>query len=523
MRGDERDPGLHRKLVWLTLFRTITITVLLGGTVAVSWGARAQEYRAFAPLYVLAVVAYLACIVLAMALRSRVGVVLTAYAQIALDVGVAGGLVALTGRSESVFVFLFSLASVNGAILLFRRGALVAATLSTAVYLLLVVGEGKRPDLVTVFVHLGAFIAISVLAAYLAEQLRDTGERLAASESDLATITALHESIVQSMNGGLLTIDPSGSVTFLNRAGEQMTGVPLRRARARSLGDVFPMFRENVARDEIDYTNVRGETLRLGYSSFALADRSGASLGTAVIFQDLTQLRTMEEAVKRSERFADLGRVAAGLAHELRNPLASLSGSIELLRGQVPEGERRLLDIALRETARLNDLVTGFLEFARPPPPRREPADLADLLGETLDVFTNDPAAAGVRLERALRTAPVECDPGQIRQVAWNLLRNAAQAVAPAGGRVRVTCATEQGGATFEIADDGPGIAEEELARLFLPFHSTKPGGSGLGLAIVQRIVDAHGGHVSVQSAPGEGARFQVHLRAACPDAPAAG
>lgn len=518
----ERDPGLHRKLIWLTVFRTVTLTVLLGGTVAVSWDARAEEYAAFAPLYVLVIVAYVASIAFAMALRSRVGVAFTAYAQIALDVGVAAGLVALTGRSESVFVFLFSLAAVNGAILLYRRGALFAAALSIAVYLPLVFWGGQRPLLARVVVHLGAFVAIAVLAAYLAMQLRDAGERLAASESDLANITALHESIVQSMNGGLLTVDPRGAVTFLNRAGEQMAGVTLRGVRGHPIRDVFPMFRENVARDELDYVNARGELLRLGYSSFALSDRTGASMGTAVIFQDLTQLRSMEEAVQRSERLADLGRVAAGLAHELRNPLASLSGSIELLRDQVPEGERRLLDIALREAARLNDLVTEFLAFARPPPLRRVRTDLAELLAETLDVFRHDPGAAGVRLERTLRATPVECDAGQIRQVAWNLLRNAAQAVAPAGGKVKVTCAPEADGAYFAVIDDGPGIPPGDLARMFLPFHTTKPSGSGLGLAIVQRIVDAHGGQVSVRSAPGEGARFEVHLRAECPE-PAAG
>jgi two-component system sensor histidine kinase PilS (NtrC family) len=523
MRTQERDPGLYRKLVWLTLFRTVMITVLLGGTVMVSWGARADEYQAYAPLYVLVVVAYVACIGLATALRSRVGLVPTAYAQIAFDVGVAAGLVALTGRSESVFLFLFSLAAVNGAILLYRAGALFGAALSTAVYLLLVGTGSEQPSLVRVFVHVGAFAATSVLAAYLAGQLRDTGERLAASESDLANITALHESIVQSMTGGLLTIDPRGQVSFLNRAGEQMTGVTLDRARGRPVGEVFPMFRDNVARDEIELTNADGELLRLGYSSFPLSGRAGGSIGTAVIFQDLTQLRAMEETVQRSERLADLGRVAAGLAHELRNPLASLSGSIELLRDQVPEGERRLLDIALREAARLNELVTEFLRFARPPPLRRERTDLADLLGETLDVFANDPDAACVRLERTLRHAPVECDPGQIRQVAWNLLRNAAQAVGPAGGSVRVSCVQDPDGATFAVADDGPGIADEELARLFLPFHTTKATGSGLGLAIVQRIVDAHGGRVSVRSPAGGGARFEVHLRAACPEPASAG
>jgi two-component system sensor histidine kinase PilS (NtrC family) len=507
-----RDLGLHRKLVWLTLFRIITVTVLLGGTLMVSWNARVDAYRELAPLYVVIVASYVVSIVFAVALRQRIGLVPIAYGQVVLDVAVAAGVVALTGRSESVFVFLFSLAVVNGAILLFRPGAIVAAVLSISAYLGVALWGGSLVWVPTLFAHAGAFVATAVLATYLAQLLQVTGERLAARESDLATITALHEAIVQSMTGGLLTLDHKGRVTFLNRAGEQVMGRSMEQVVGRQARDEFPMFGERVARDEIDFTSLKGTRLRLGYSSFPLQDRAGRMMGTAVIFQDLTQLRAMEEAMERSQRLADLGRVAAGLAHELRNPLASLSGSIELLRDQAGEDERRLLGIALREAERLDDLVTDFLRFARPPPIRRERVDLAALLAETLEVFARDPAAAGVQIERELRVSEADCDPGQIRQVAWNLLLNAAQALA-GRGTVRVRCApVEDGDVRFEVEDDGPGIADADQPRIFLPFHTTKSGGTGLGLATVQRIVDAHAGSVTVRSHPGEGTRFTVRL-----------
>jgi two-component system sensor histidine kinase PilS (NtrC family) len=516
MPGAPRDPGLYRKLVWLTLFRMVIITVLLGGTAVVTWQRGLEELQANAPLFTLILVAYLASAGFAMALRGRSALVPIAYGQVALDVGVVAGLVLRTGRSESVFVFLFSLASVSGAILLFRRGALSATALSVAAYLAVALSGSERVALATVLVHTCAFVATAVLATYLAEQLRDTGERLAARESDLANITALHEAIVQSMNGGLLTLDPGGRITFLNRGGELMTGMELGHLRGRAAQEAFPMFGERVARDEIDFVNARGERLRLGYSSFPLAGRGGTVLGTAVIFQDLTQLRAMQEAVESAQRLADLGRLAAGLAHELRNPLASLSASIELLREPAGQEERRLIDIALRETERLNALVTDFLRFARPPPVRRARVELGAVLAETLDAFTCDPVAAGLRLERDLQPAVLDCDADQVRQVAWNLLLNAAQAVAEReGGRVRVTCAPlAGGGARFEVEDDGPGIPAEERARIFLPFHSTKPGGTGLGLATVLRIVAAHEGRVAVESKPGDGARFSVVLPA---------
>jgi two-component system sensor histidine kinase PilS (NtrC family) len=229
----------------------------------------------------------------------------------------------------------------------------------------------------------------------------------------------------------------------------------------------------------------------------------------------------MEDRVQRSERLAGLGQVAAGLAHELRNPLASMSGSLELLRAEAARPEdRRLMDIVLREAGRLDQLVGRFLEYSRPAAPRREAVDLARLARETLEVFANDPAAARVRLVQELVPTPAWCDADQLRQVLWNLLVNAAQAALAApraerGGQVevRVRCAPlPDGGAALEVADDGPGIAAEDLARIFTPFFTTKARGTGLGLATVQRVVDAHGGTVTAASVPGRGARFAVRL-----------
>jgi two-component system sensor histidine kinase PilS (NtrC family) len=524
MASPQRDPGLHRKLVWLTLFRLVTVTVLLGGTAFVSLKTRGEADADLAPLYGIVVASYAASAAFGLILRRRAWLLPTAYAQIALDVGVAAAVVAVTGHSESVFIFMYLLAVVNGAILLFRRGALAAAVLAVLAYVALAAGRPHVTPL-TLFVHSAAFLVTAALASYLAEQLRSTGERLAESESDLAVITALHESIVDSMTGGLVTLDLSGDLTYVNRAAEQMIGLSDAQARGRAVGEILPGVQRNAGRDEIEVENARGQRLRIGYSSFPLSGPGGRVIGSAVIFQDLTQLRTMEDAVQRTERLADLGRVAAGLAHELRNPLASMSGSIELLRARVPAGEddRRLMDIVLREAERLNALVSEFLQFARPPPLRRQPADLATILEETLDVFRQDPSAAGVALEQDLGPAPADCDPAQLRQVVWNLLLNAAQALAGdrRGGRIRVSCRAEGEEAVLVVEDDGPGIAPSDRERLFLPFHTTKERGTGLGLATVHRIVDGHGGRVLVESRAGAGARFTVRLPAS-PAPPAA-
>ncbi|BDG09044.1 two-component system sensor histidine kinase NtrB [Anaeromyxobacter paludicola] len=521
--GRTFDDGLFRKLAWLTLFRLVIITVLLGGTAIVTW--RTGDQANTGPLYSLVLFTYLVSLGLATALRLRRRLTQLAYVHIALDVALATTVVGITGWAESVFVFLYSLGIVNGSILLYRRGAVASAVLSAAVYLALVLGfapSSLQPGPLTLFAHVSAFLATAALSGYLAEQLRDTGARLEAREEDLAAITALHESIVQSVASGLLTVDGQGRVTFLNRAGEQITGLGLAEVRGRPAERWFGAFQEAHGRDETDFVAASGEVLRLGYSIFPLKGRGDEVIGRAVIFQDLTRLRAMEARVQRSERLADLGKVAAGLAHELRNPLASMMGSIELLGASAaPDSQdARLLSIVLREAARLDQLVSRFLAFSRPAPPRREESDVARIVDEALDVFANDPAAARVELRRDLAPVAVSCDPDQVRQVVWNLLLNAAQAVAgqdgaPAegpAGRVEVRCAADAEGARLTVADDGPGIPPENLARLFTPFFTTKPAGTGLGLATVHRIVDAHGGAVSIEPRPGGGTVFTVRL-----------
>ena len=512
-----REDGTYRRQVWLTLFRLVLVTVLLGGTAAWQWGQGGAAGEApWSRLYGVVLATYVFSLALAVALRLRLVPGAVAAAQVCLDVGLALAVVALTGWADSVFVFLFAIAIVNGGLVLYRRGALLAATLSLASYPPLALLLPARPaPLPTLFAHAGALVATAALSAYLAEQLRRTGERLAEREVDLAQITALHESIVQSVASGMLTLDAAGRITFLNRAGEQITGYRLAEVRGRP-ASWLPALPHAASRDEVDVVNALGRRLRLGYTLFPLRDREGRQIGRAVIFQDLTLLRDMEERAQRNERLADLGRVAAGLAHELRNPLASMAGSVELLRAGSSLGEdRRLMDIVLREAGRLDQLVTRFLEYSRPSAPARASADLARVAGETLEVFSHDPAAARVRVEARLAPTPAWCDADQLRQVLWNLLLNAAQA-APREGEpvaVRVRCAPEAGGgALLEVEDEGPGIAPEDLAQVFTPFFTTKARGSGLGLATVQRIADAHGGTVSAASEPGRGARFSVRL-----------
>jgi two-component system, NtrC family, sensor histidine kinase PilS len=517
----DRSP-LHRKLSWLTFFRLVMVTVLLGGTAITTWDEPGEVVRGAAPLYGLVVGIYLASLGLAVLLRAGRGELLIAYAQIALDVAVAATVVTMTGHAESVFVFLFLLGIVNGSILLFRRGAVAATLLAIGVYGPIALLGPRPASALTFYVHVGAFLATAALASYLAELLRRTGERLEEREEDLAAITALHEAIVQSVPSGIVTVDESGRVTFANRAAETILGVPAASLAGQPDARVPFPFQADSGRDETSFSNARGDRLRVGYTVSRLVGRGGERLGSAVIFQDLTRLREMEDAMKRSERLADLGELAAGLAHELRNPLASMTGSIELIRSRQPTGsdDEKLTDIVLREAERLNVLVTRFLDFSRPAPPRRIAVDLGVLLRDTVAVFQHHPAAAAVRLEQALEPAVAAADPDQLRQVAWNLVLNAAEAMSEQqGGTLRIASgAGPDGTAVFTVADSGPGIPEADRCRLFQPFFTTKRRGSGLGLAIVHRVIDAHGGAIEVETAPGRGTAVRVRLPAFPPE-----
>jgi two-component system sensor histidine kinase PilS (NtrC family) len=286
-----------------------------------------------------------------------------------------------------------------------------------------------------------------------------------------------------------------------------------------------------VRRSELDAIRPDRSTRHLGISAAPLLDAGHAFVGRVIHFQDLTELRRMELAVARAERLASVGRLAAAIAHEIRNPLASISGSIEILRdapGADPDS-RVLMEIAVREVDRLNALITNLLEYARPRTEERRRVDLGEEVSELVRAFEHERRDGRRPIRVVLVAAPgvvVEAAGSQIRQVVWNLLRNAAEAMPPGGGTIGITVAAgpatrgSAGGAspteaTLAVRDTGTGIPAADLDHIFEPFFSTKSGGTGLGLATVARIVDDHRGTIEVTSEVGSGTTVTVHLPAA--------
>jgi two-component system sensor histidine kinase PilS (NtrC family) len=316
-----------------------------------------------------------------------------------------------------------------------------------------------------------------------------------------------------------------------NRHAEAITGVTQQEAYDRPVAELFPGMdmpvtgASGVLTGETGFCDRLGNDLILAYSVIPFFDKEGARSGIIINFNDLTQIRQMEAELKRADRLAAVGELAARIAHEIRNPLASISGSVQLIaQGDgVPEGDRKLLSIVLRETDRLNRLVSDFLIYARPAPPHVDVIDLCDLYRELDALLKGDPAFQGisVRLECEEGTM-VSADRGQMEQVLWNLFSNAADAM-PAGGEILVSTRmvtitmrrSEQAAfVRIDVHDTGEGMTDEVTRNLFEPFFTTKPGGTGLGLATVYRIIDAHGGRIFVESAPGNGTTFSILLPA---------
>ncbi|HEX9191300.1 MAG TPA: ATP-binding protein, partial [Candidatus Deferrimicrobiaceae bacterium] len=275
-------------------------------------------------------------------------------------------------------------------------------------------------------------------------------------------------------------------------------------------------------RPEIRFRRPDGVEIHLGFSSSRMKDAEGEATGQVFIFQDLTPIKQMEERIRIADRLAGVGELAAGLAHEIRNPLASIAGSSQLLRespGVPGEEAATLLEIIERESRRLNGLITDFLAYTGPSARNVQAVNLPSLIRDVTEAIRAGEARdGGVSIAfAAAKELLVEGDPEQLRQVMWNLIRNALQATPP-GGRVLLDVFEQirQGGrfVVATVSDTGPGVDPRNLGKIFNPFFTTKEGGTGLGLSISQRIIHYHKGFIEVRSAPGKGSTFYVFLPA---------
>jgi two-component system, NtrC family, sensor histidine kinase PilS len=461
--------------------------------------------------------------------------------QFVLDAFLITWLVWQTGDLSSPYITLYLvLIGVSSIFLIPRETLLLAAfcvLLFTALSILsttAVISSLNPPQSVFKVIqiigfHLVAFLVVGLLASRLSER-HSSGETLKETAKTLADLRALHERIVESIRSGLITTDLDGNIYTFNAAATEITGYKTEEVRGRPIFALFgdikdPMTLsleavqsgEQVPRFEADLATPDGFAVRIGYSISPLFSENSEPSGLIVTFQDLTEIRSMEESVRRKDRLAAVGRVAAGLAHEIRNPLGAMRGAIQVLESNMPPESIHadLMDIILRESDRLNKIITNFLSYARPGVSNFSETDVCDSIRDTFTLLRHSPDVKETHLVEAdLPDEPViiSADPTQLKQIFWNLARNAIQAM-PEGGKFRVALELvpiNRVKITFE--DTGIGMAPEQVEQLFEPFSNSASGGTGLGLSIVYQIVRDHGGSINVRSHEGEGTVITVEL-----------
>lgn len=440
-----------------------------------------------------------------------------------------------TGGVESPFSVLYLISIITAGMVLSMRGGLIIAVGAAIAFggQMLPAFRGAAPPvggeaMYTLFLNILAFFVVGFLSGTLARQARTAEQERDAKGTDLARAMSRNDLIIQSLNSGLFTTDLKGRITSWNTAAETITGRPAHEVIGQAFTTVFPgcatvLANEQAMLDRAGRAGLRqdvtvhhrdGPSRILGMAFSPLLGEPGAVTGLLGQFQDITEARAREAAMRQQEQLAMIGELAAGVAHEIRNPLAALSGSMQVLNRDLTlsPDHRYLMDIAVTEATRLNAIITDFLLYARPRPMEARLCELQALLEETIAlVRTSDEYLESMTVTLESSSVSVLADQDQLRQVFWNLAKNALQAM-PHGGRleIRAVARGEIVEVTFE--DAGEGIPAERVDRIFDPFFTTKSQGSGLGLPICQRIVQEHGGHVTVESEAGKGTRVRLTL-----------
>lgn len=542
--------SLKRSLGWLTTIRIVVLMLILLSAILVQVGSGAQLEISF--LYALNAGAVLLSLFHWTAGR-RLPATLAAYIQLLGDLVLVTVLVYSSGGPESVFNFLYLVVIGASAFLLYRTGAVVVASVAAVLYgsvvQLLAYGLVPPPPLVpapdwagarvryNLAITVAGFYGVAFMVSYLSEKLLAARSELEVRQRALHRLQNLYGNVIASMSSGLMTTDSNRRVAFLNRAGGDLLGLDPSRAAGRDvseLGFVFPDDWDTIrsrARGRETYRGeieVDRESSRhvLGYSLRVLKDADSEE-GTLILFQDLTEIKKLERRARFNEQLAAVGELAAGIAHEIRNPLASISGSVQVLSNDLSVGsaERRLMEIIVSESNRLSKILEDFLRFVRPQERQVAFFDVANTVTEVMDLFRlSDEVSDAHRIEASVfpPSSLLSGDRDQVRQIIYNVAKNAVRAM-DAGGTLSVAGREEGAWYSIRFIDTGRGMSQEELSRLFTPFSTAFDGGTGLGMAIVRKIVEEHGGAIDADSRPGEGTTVTVLLpRSAVKSEPAA-
>jgi two-component system sensor histidine kinase PilS (NtrC family) len=545
-----------RSIHGLMIFRLILVTLILGTVIVFLLGSRAEF--SLIPIVGLLILTYLISVFYWLALKWEISPVVLIYVQLSVDVVLVTGILYYSGGAESILTLLYLLIIISASMFLRLGGMLVITAVASAAYGLLswLQYEGLvktvsffEPDRLSrppeqsplnVFLNICFFFLVAVLSGFLAEKLRRKGEELETTSQRLRRMQLDTDDILENIPSGLVTLDGEGRVEYFNGAAEKILGLRVSQIKDHPYDQVFDKNHQELTvvlrtaleeaviydRKELNITSPNGKSIPLGISTTLLGAGDGQRSGVIAVFQDLTDAKDLERKARRADRLAVLGQLSAAIAHEIRNPLATISGSVELLRDtpQLSGEERKLLELVTHESERLNRIITDFLLYARIRPAEPTEVELDRVIEETLTLIRNhhdyrdDIEIINEIGDRHLR---VWADGDQVKQIFLNIAINALQAMT-GGGRLTVGLKdrpVEDGPRGFRMVDvffrdTGTGIEPEELGEIFEPFYSSKKNGTGLGLSIAQRIVENNGGTLIVESQPGKGTTFVVSLLA---------
>ncbi|PLY03561.1 MAG: PAS domain-containing sensor histidine kinase [Desulfuromonas sp.] len=538
-RADKAGIPIERRHVsWLLFSRFLITTLFLGGTIVYQWRSLSFSQPQIPLLYALTALTYVQTVISALLLSNARRLRQFVQVQVGWDLLLALLIIYLTGGLESQFSFLYILIIFSASIFLPRRDVIIVAAASAILYGSLLdlqyfqylppLWEYAPPQLIdggevlyAVFINVSAFFLVAILSAQLSERGRRSEIALEKKAIDFDELENLNRTILANINSGLMLINRSGRIRSYNAAAIRITGYALEDIYDRDVREIFTGFDvyadgefNVISRGQGSFVGKEGQDRTLGFTSTLVSDADGVTIGLLVVFQDLTEFLEMEDQLQRADRLAAVGRLASGMAHEIRNPLASISGSVQLLMEDedLPEEDRRLMGIVIREADRLNKLLTDFLSFAKPARPEPTEFDIYELLQELVEMIRGDRRFVGISIDIDCRPdRTVYADRSLIRQVLWDLAINAAEAMQ---GQGAITIGLLPDLSVIYVQDSGPGIPAEIRGKVFEPFFTTKNSGTGLGLATVYSIVEAHGGQIDVETNNGDGTRFVISLPA---------
>jgi two-component system sensor histidine kinase PilS (NtrC family) len=540
--------SLRRKLLWLIGGRAAAITVVLGSAILVQYRVEynpALAWFQIGPFFALIGLTYALTLVWTLTLPFVDRRTWLIDVQLACDALIVSAIVYLTRTDgvSSYFSSLYALPIIAASTVQSWRGGLTVSLLSCAMYTGMVVAQYQTPPgtlpfivqqalpvarvaVFTVGLNVFGFMAVAVLSGYLAEGLRRTGAQLEEASSQLADLQAFNQHVIDSLTSGLATSDRRGRTLTFNRAAESITGTVAADAVGRDVAVVLqlpPVFTAAFAagaarvtlRHEFGFHRADGRHIEVGMSSAPLITPRGDG-GFLFTFQDVTEQKKRDREARVQQRLAAVGEMAAGIAHEIRNPLASMAGSIQILRDELPltTDQSQLMDIVLRESDRLNDTIRSFMAFARPQRSAMADLDLRLILRDTALLLANNSEVTGqhsVVVDEPPDPVMYRADEAQIRQIVWNLATNGLRAM-PSGGELRLCVRVTAAEVLLGVQDEGVGIAPEEMDGIFQPFRGAFARGTGLGLSIVHRIASDYGGEVRVASEKGKGTKVDVAL-----------